>query len=183
MEKIDYLKEGQKCYLHKAGSESQVFEYGTEKYEEAIEGGWTHAVQAVPEPIEETEEKPMLFDDENIVFYRKKTLLEVVGVFENGDIFAQNEGDTSDRWRIPKETFESTYELAEDTKEEEVISTGFETIDLSNQETIDAQLKGLELFSLRTLCVELEIEGMEKANGATCIKRIKEFAAKGGEDE
>lgn len=41
--------------------------------------------------------------------YRKKTLLEVIGITEKGYL-VQNEGDSSDRWVINPETFDSTYE-------------------------------------------------------------------------
>lgn len=42
--------------------------------------------------------------------FRKKTLLEVIEVLENGDRKVQNQGDPSDVWIIPSETFLDTYE-------------------------------------------------------------------------
>lgn len=42
--------------------------------------------------------------------YQKKALIEVVEVLENGDRLVQNLGDSSDRWVIPKDVFEFTYE-------------------------------------------------------------------------
>lgn len=52
--------------------------------------------------------------------YRKLTRIEVVEVLPNGDVWVQNEGDGSDVWVIPKETFESTYEEVRDGEREEV---------------------------------------------------------------
>lgn len=46
--------------------------------------------------------------------YRKKTLLEVIRVLENGDRLVQNQGDPSDVWVIPCETFLNTYEKVEE---------------------------------------------------------------------
>jgi hypothetical protein len=45
--------------------------------------------------------------------YRKKALIEVVDVFNDGDRLVQNQGDDSDQWVIPKDVFESTYEKVE----------------------------------------------------------------------
>ena len=45
--------------------------------------------------------------------FRKNTLLELIKFNENGDAVVQNEGDSSDVWVIPKETFESTYDEVE----------------------------------------------------------------------
>lgn len=42
--------------------------------------------------------------------YRKNTLLEVIEVLENGDRKVRNQGDPSDVWIIPWETFMSTYD-------------------------------------------------------------------------
>lgn len=41
--------------------------------------------------------------------YQKTALLEVVERTACGGYLVQNEGDSSDRWVIPQETFESTY--------------------------------------------------------------------------
>lgn len=41
--------------------------------------------------------------------YQKTALLEVVERTQCGGYLVQNEGDPSDRWVIPQETFESTY--------------------------------------------------------------------------
>jgi hypothetical protein len=41
--------------------------------------------------------------------YQKTALLEVVERTQCGGYLVQNEGDSSDRWVIPQETFESTY--------------------------------------------------------------------------
>lgn len=48
-----------------------------------------------------------------MTLYRKKALIEVIDRTAEGDYWVQNEGDASDRWIIPKETLESTYEKAE----------------------------------------------------------------------
>lgn len=45
--------------------------------------------------------------------YRKNTLLEIIEYFDNGDVLAQNEGDSSDQWVIPAEVFKSTYDKVE----------------------------------------------------------------------
>jgi hypothetical protein len=42
--------------------------------------------------------------------YKKKTLLEVLKELPNGDRVVCNEGDYSDIWVIPKQTFLDTYE-------------------------------------------------------------------------
>lgn len=42
--------------------------------------------------------------------YQKTALLEVVERTQCGGYLVQNEGDPSDRWVIPQETFESTYQ-------------------------------------------------------------------------
>lgn len=42
--------------------------------------------------------------------FKKNTLLELVAVLEDGSYLVQNYGDSSDRWVIPKATFESTYD-------------------------------------------------------------------------
>ncbi|UTC25157.1 hypothetical protein Bfsp1_1 [Cytobacillus phage Bfsp1] len=47
------------------------------------------------------------------MLYRKKTCIEVIDKTKDGDYWVQNEGDSSDRWIIPKETFEKTYEKVE----------------------------------------------------------------------
>jgi hypothetical protein len=41
--------------------------------------------------------------------FRKKFLIEVVEIYENGDRLVQNEGDPSDQWIINKELFEKSY--------------------------------------------------------------------------
>lgn len=46
--------------------------------------------------------------------FRKNTLLELVAVSDDEEYLVQNEGDSSDQWIIPKETFESTYDEVTD---------------------------------------------------------------------
>ena len=46
--------------------------------------------------------------------FRKNTLLELVGRTDDGDYLVQNAGNSSDRWVIPKATFELTYDEVED---------------------------------------------------------------------
>jgi hypothetical protein len=46
--------------------------------------------------------------------FRKKQLIEIVFVCENGDVCVQNEGKSDDRWMIDKETFENTYEKVDE---------------------------------------------------------------------
>lgn len=45
--------------------------------------------------------------------YRKRILIEVVGITPEGYL-VQNEGDSSDRWVIDPETFETSYEKLEE---------------------------------------------------------------------
>lgn len=47
--------------------------------------------------------------------YRKTQTVTVIGRFENGDYEVCNNNDLSDTWRVPKDTFESTYEVVEPT--------------------------------------------------------------------
>lgn len=47
--------------------------------------------------------------------YQKKTLLEVVKRTPEGGYLVQNEGNPSDQWVIPKDTFESTYQEVPDS--------------------------------------------------------------------
>lgn len=43
--------------------------------------------------------------------YRKKEQIEVIGIHhETGARIVQNVGDESDRWMIPKDVFDRTYE-------------------------------------------------------------------------
>lgn len=42
--------------------------------------------------------------------YRKTAIIELIEVLDNGDYLVQNADHPSDRWVIPKLTFESTYE-------------------------------------------------------------------------
>lgn len=42
--------------------------------------------------------------------YQKTALIEVVGTANDGDYLVQNEGNDTDQWVIPKETFETTYD-------------------------------------------------------------------------
>lgn len=46
--------------------------------------------------------------------YRKTACIEVVEVLSNGDVRVQNQGDSSDIWVIPKDTFASTYGSADE---------------------------------------------------------------------
>lgn len=41
--------------------------------------------------------------------YQKLALIEVLGTASDGDYLVQNEGNATDQWIIPKETFEATY--------------------------------------------------------------------------
>ena len=43
--------------------------------------------------------------------YTKTQTVTVIGTFENGDYEVCNGNDLSDTWRVPKDTFEATYEL------------------------------------------------------------------------
>jgi len=65
------------------------------------------------------EDELVLVSEKTFPKYKKNVLLEVVEFLENGSVLVQNEGDDSDRWEIPKATFESTY----DKFEEEVAHT------------------------------------------------------------
>ena len=59
--------------------------------------------------------------------YQKIALLEVVEITACGGYLVQNEGDPSDRWVIPKETFESTYS-------EVIGEEGYSTEDLADMQ-------------------------------------------------
>lgn len=43
--------------------------------------------------------------------YVKNQTVTVIGRFENGDYEVINSNDATDSWRVPKDTFESTYEV------------------------------------------------------------------------
>jgi hypothetical protein len=46
--------------------------------------------------------------------YRKISCIELIKELPNGDVLVQNEGDSSDQWAIPRETFKNTYILVEE---------------------------------------------------------------------
>jgi len=109
-----------KQWLYKKGEEPRIFK-GEDAIEEALENGWkdTPVLEAPKEGGTSgavSPETPEMIDGEFSIF-KKTGLIEIVGFFANGDFFVQNQGDDSDRWRIPKDTFDATYaEKTEDDK-------------------------------------------------------------------
>lgn len=127
------MEKGQRCWLHKAGHDSKVFINGSEEYDAAIDAGWTSERQ-LGEVKEETvaDSNPVtLFTEDEVKTYQKNTLLEVIGVYKNGDVLVQNQGDDSDKWPIRKDIFEATYDEVEDKEGLKEDTAGFGQVDLS----------------------------------------------------
>ncbi|WP_157729655.1 DUF2829 domain-containing protein [Tumebacillus algifaecis] len=59
-----------------------------------------------------------------MIKYRKKTLIELVERAGCGGYTVQNEGQPGDRWTIPQDVFETTYEQAYPTSVEELAASG-----------------------------------------------------------
>ena len=108
-------KKEKQQWLYKKGNEPKL--YKGDGIDDAMDDGWLDTPAGIVEDVVETDatidtqeveqEVPLASNDN--VLYKKATLLQVVGVFKNGDVFVQNEGDSSDQWRIPQDTFVSTY--------------------------------------------------------------------------
>jgi len=128
------------AWLYKEGEEARIFK-GDDAIEDALKDGWVDTpagFKVEVEPEEDTPEEAELIKGE-LSLFKKTGLLEVVGVFNNGDVFAQNQGDDSDRWRIPKETFEATY--AEKTDEDEGYTTPINSL---NDEDFNSLLNNIK---------------------------------------
>lgn len=119
-------------------------------------------------------EKPKLDDTEiskpvqQELDYVKTQTVIVIGIFKNGDYEVCNNNDLNDTWRVPKNTFESTYEKLEtpkgninetpttnaDTKQE--ITLSLEDIKGRTPENITVMFS---LEELRTLAKSCKIRG------------------------
>jgi len=104
--------------------------------------------------------KATLLEGEFPIF-KKTALLEQVGVFENGDVLVQNQGDDSDRWKIPKETFEATYSKA-----------GFDT---DGDGEGDVDLNDLEMEKLFELAKENDLRVPSNIGRETLINKLMEL--------
>ena len=176
MKKVDYLKEGQKCYLHYAGAESEVFEYGSEDYQEAIEGGWSHdrCGDAVEVKDDEQNNEGDLVDNSG----SGETLVVNLSDEDLIDLFNACTAEVVER--------DLDADFLSEKEREYIAADNIVTdnaIDIGKDGDLLEKIEGMELPALRILCTELGMEGIDKANGKTCIKKIKEYVAnKDGQD-
>jgi|LGVE01.1.fsa_nt_gb hypothetical protein len=62
------------------------------------------------EPIKGSDTEKSTPVQEELDYIKTQTVI-VIGMFKNGDYEVCNGNDLSDTWRVPKETFENTYEV------------------------------------------------------------------------
>jgi hypothetical protein len=83
--------------------------------------------------------------------YIKTQTVTVIGRFENGDYEVCNSNDLDDTWRVPKNTFESTYEAM---RIEEVNTDETPETDATNEQTDSLSKGGNPLENTVTLSLE-----------------------------
>jgi hypothetical protein len=91
--------------------------------------------------------------------YIKTQTVTVIGRFENGDYEVCNSNDLNDTWRVPKDTFESTYEaidfaIVDAPKTEEVNTDETPKTDATNEQTDSLSKGGDPLENTVTLSLE-----------------------------
>jgi len=163
------MKKEVKRHLYDKEGNYTLFVEGSKEWDEAIKRGMTPQITDV---LVETGDLnvgdtgvPLMFDDHLIYKFRKTAVIEVVGTFDNGDLYVQNEGDPSDRWRIPEETFESTYELVEEEEER---------ADKHIKEETEVVLSDQTDKELKAIAKEMKIPGYGSMKRETLITKIME---------
>lgn len=102
-------------------------------------------------------EKPKLNDTEiskpvqQELDYIKTQTVTVIGRFKDGDYEVCNGNDLSDTWRVPKDTFESTYARPKDT---EAVQTDETPTTITNGEESSVSKGGGSLKDIKGLSVE-----------------------------
>lgn len=187
-----------KRHLYLNGERKLVVEDSVE-FEDLTELGWGLDRDTCSDVTEDSDTPEMAVGDLSV--FKKAGLIEIVGFFINGDVFVQNQGDDSDRWRIPKETFEATYsEKTEDDEgytapinslndedftsllenvKEECIGRGIEIAeviphDVDGDGEGDVDLNTLELEELHKLAVEAGVVVPHNIGKEKLIERLME---------
>jgi len=176
--------EGLNCTCDKEKHVFQVGDLSKEKLKELMESLDNNMGVIVPlyEGADTEISKPV----QQELDYAKTQTVTVIGRFENGDYEVCNSNDLSDTWRVPKDTFESTYKVIEDetptnsadNKQENALSEDNTTYSISLDDLKDLSIEDIKakfnMDELRVLAKALNIRSASQMKEDKLVGKLLE---------